>query len=503
MIRMFRRIINRFGIITLYIAATAISSPALTQENPAPGEEQQGLNKTVEELKNEIETLRLETATLKKTSVETTRDNEKLSEEVTELRRETADLKESVEMIENAQFEDFSDETVQDKLSVYGFFDFTFGWMLPYEDSIFDGLINDNPTFMVNSVNLYFRSQMTDSLSVLAELRFTFDPLGQETSLEFPGLEDQIPYERVDTSVENQFNKEMFQLGGVGIERVQLTYRPFEWFGVIAGRYITPSGIWNVDHGAPVLITIRNPFMHTCTYIPHSQMGIQLFGRFIPKTFHYVNWAFTVSNGRGPADTLVDFDKNKGLGFRLDYDYETADFRFRLGGYGYMGDFTDHKKILVSSAPFNVDTEITEKYTEYVGELDVLAEFFRIRLQGEFMRGRINYDDDYRVLRSQSLGVGYQPDYVYTDFYGLIGYILPLDKWLGSMKIMPYFLYEYSDQDDSVAESLITHILIGGINFKPSPYIVLKIEYTQKLTPAWEDHAADFHVVAAQLAVSF
>jgi hypothetical protein len=475
--RTFLRYATRLSFTTAFLATWMFSGAALsqTEKKKESDQEEQDLRMVVEQLQGEVK----------------------------ELREETAGFKEKVEMLEEAEFQDLSEESSQERLSVYGFFDFTFGWIMPYKDSFFDGLLNDNPSFMVNGLNIYLYSQISKSLSVVAELRFTFDPLGQETGLEVSGFEQEYPYERVETEVQNQFDEEIVQLGGVMIERVHLTWQPKEWFGVIAGRYITPCGIWNVDHGSPVLVTIRDPFMHTRQYIPLNQMGIQLFGRIIPKTHHYIDWAFTVSNGRGPVDTLVDFDKNKGLGLRLGYTYETADYKFRFGGYGYMGDYTDHKKVLKTTEPFNVDTVTTEAYSETVGQVDALFEFYNIQLQGEFMRGLIRYDDKHRVIRSQSRGLGFQPDYVYTDFYVMLAYTLPLDKWLGSMKLTPYFLYEYSDIDDSVKEPLISHILIGGLNFKPSPYVVLKLEYTHKMTPAWDNHGADFRVLAAQLAVLF
>ncbi len=258
-----------------------------------------------------------------------------------------------------------------------------------------------------------------------------------------------------------------------------------------------------MDHGSPVLVTVRHPFMHTRKYIPLAQTGLQLFGRVIPKPGNYIDYAFTVSNGRGPMDTILDFDKDKGLGLRLAYTWEGESEKVSIGGYGYRGDVTDHKQVLVSTVPFNVDTVDTLRYTETVGEIDLLAEFYNVRFQAEFLRGRINYDDDLRPVRGASRGIGYQPDYIFQDFYVLLAYTLPLERYIGDVRIMPFFLYELSDIDDAAVDDLLSHIFIAGINFRPSPYVVLKLEFTQKLTPYWENHGADFRIIAAQMAVSF
>lgn len=423
-----------------------------------------------------------------------------LTNEVSSLRNEMEDLSGTVEILEEGSFEEVSDASTR-LLSVYGFFDLTFEWIFPHDGSFFDGLLNEHPSFAVQGLNLYFYSVMTDTLSAIAELRFTFYPLGQVKSFEVNELG--MSYERVDTYVQNQFTEEEFRLGGVLIERVHLTYRPLEWLGIIAGHYLTPCGIWNIDHGSPLLIPVRHPFMHTRKYIPLAQTGIQLFGRIIPKPGQYIDYGFTLSNGRGPMDTILDFDRNKGLGLRLSYTWESTQGKISVGGYGYRGDVTDHKQILVSTEPFNVDTVNTLRYTEFVGELDLLVEFFNFRFQTEFLRGRINYDDDLRPVRAASRGVGYQPDYIYQDVYFMLAYTLPLERYLGTFEITPYFLYELSDIDDAAVDDLLSHIFIAGLNLRPSPYVVLKLEYTDKITPYWENHGADFRIVSAQMAVSF
>ncbi len=99
--------------------------------------------------------------------------------------------------------------------------------------------------------------------------------------------------------------------------------------------------------------------------------------RFAPNEMLFFDYALTVSNGRGPMDTIYDLDDNKGLGLRLKMTYEGSDVLASLGGYGYYGDYTDLKKVIESLTPqFRVRQEITESYSEIVGALDLLIEFY-------------------------------------------------------------------------------------------------------------------------------
>jgi hypothetical protein len=287
-------------------------------------------------------------------------------------------------------------------------------------------------------------SQLSDGFSFLSEIKFTFQPLGSETALEVPGVSD---YERVDTTVRDPHTDEQYRLGGVVIERVHVTWQPSDSFGILAGRYLTPYGIWNVDHGTPVLITVRYPTIQMLALVPKAQTGLKLFGRFFPADTLFVDYAFTISNGRGPIDEIQDLDANKGLGLKLKLSYEHDELTVSVGGYGYWGDYTDIKRSITSVDPFSVAISQTVSYNELLASADFLLELFGVRLQAEYVGVRNRYS--VRPLRSEYYpGGGYQPDHFAWCVYGLLGYTLPLQRWLGEMTLMPYFMSEYADIDD-------------------------------------------------------
>jgi hypothetical protein len=441
-------------------------------------------------------------------------DSSNTAEDVAYLRDQVELLWEEMTIMQ----EEAMDESKLDRAAlIYGFFDVTFGKFFLRDNSIFKGLISDKYNFMQQSLNLYIFSQLSSSTSIISELRFTYAPLGQENDLAVPGLEA-IPsvqgghqYDRVNTEYQNRFTDQRFRLGGVGIERLHLTWQPRDWFGVIAGRYLTPYGIWNIDHGAPVLMTIRHPYHNTAEYIPLAQTGLQFFGRVYPTDTMYLQYALTVSNGRGPIESIIDYDNDKGLGLRLRWFVDAYPFIAAVGAYGYRGEFTDIKRALArddsnNQVPIDFREQVILNYTEWVGSLDLLIAFHGLQFQSEAVRGLIRYGEQ-REKRSELFSKGntlaMQPDYLFFDAYGLISYTLPLSRWLGAKKLTPYFMYEYSDIDDSVPDPVITHIFIGGINFKPTPFVAIKLEYDYKRTPFYKNKTADFQLIAVQLAVSF
>jgi hypothetical protein len=376
-------------------------------------------------------------------------------------------------------------------LNLYGFFDMNFGKTFIDDNAPIKGIINENSFFMVQHFNLYLFSQLSESLSFMGEVRFTFLPLGDEASFELTGFAE---YEREDTKVVDPQNSEHIALGGLYIERVHLTWKPMDYFGILVGHYLTPFGIWNVDHGSPVLVTVRQPFSLLHRIVPLAQTGLQFFGRFYPTDTFFIDYAVTLSNGRSPIDAIQDLDENKGLGLRLRFIYEGDDLAVSVGGYGYWGEITDVKKTM-SLNPFHVTVVTIENSWESVGSADLLLEFFDVRIQSEFARRHVVHK--IHGARDKALGLGIHPNYNVTDAYGLIGYTLPLNKWIAPVSIMPYFMYEYLDLDDS-KDNMAGFVYVGGINIRPKPFLVLKAEYSYA-----DMKSGAMQVISAQLAVSF
>jgi len=239
--------------------------------------------------------------------------------------------------------------------------------------------------------------------------------------------------------------------------------------------------------------------MQSHQVLPLAQLGVQLFGRVFPTDSTIFEYALTVSNGRGPMDTIKDLDENKALGLKLKFIYEGDNLNTALGAYGYWGDYTDIKRVIASLTPtFVVDRPITESYTETILTLDLLIQFFGVRLQGEFVRKLVEFEK--RAPRVQARGPGFQPNYIAQMGYGLLGYTLPLDKWIGDVTITPFVNIDVSQYDDTVA-GYNSRSYGGGFNVRPADFLVLKLDVTYQTST--DGDYLDAWFVMGQVAVSF
>ena len=381
-------------------------------------------------------------------------------------------------------------ETDEYKLDIYGFADFTYGYAV--KKFRFD---DPYDSFAVGRLNVYFASQLGDKWSSLAEIRFTYLPHGANRfdATGQPTRDDTTTPDYVDLN-------RPIQWGGIIIERAYLEYSAHPLLNVRAGHWLTPYGIWNVDHGSPVIIGVRRPFIIGEALLPESQTGLEAYGSHNIEPFQ-LGYHLTLSNGRGPVDTYSDMNDNKALGGRLYGRADTSLGGFQLGFSGYRGQYTDRTQAF---GP-NEDGEFVTTYprvTEYM-ESSVAADFkweySGFLLQSEAIMSDIVYDD----LRPAEFfpPVGEPPGYVRDSrrvgVYGLTGYRF---DFLG---IMPFGGLEYYDNG---ANSLSAFYIFpksaafwGGLNVRPTPRVVLKAQYTYSWFIAEGDQPNDMHFNSVDL----
>lgn len=352
--------------------------------------------------------------------------------------------------------------------------------------------LGDNGSFLLTSLNVYLANQITQHLKFLAELRFTYQPLGTETSREaYYVLPDGskmslgTQYERTDTTVRDPSSIQQYRLGGVSMERVQATYTINDYLGVTVGSFLTPLGIWNVDHGAPVILMTRAPAMQTQEIAPLQQLGLQVFGRAYIVGGLSLDYAGTLSNGRGPMDQLMDLDDNKALGLRWRLNYDSDDFSASLGQYGYTGKYTDTSKTVYvgpGSSDYSVITNTTNQYTEYVLANDLLIKLYGLRLQSEAILRRVKYQTS-PVLSPQdfngnpALAGNYRaPSFDARAIYGLVAYELPESLTTRKLRVTPFVYGERFILNDASLNNNKGTVYSGGLNVKPYPGTVVKLE---------------------------
>ena len=359
------------------------------------------------------------------------------------------------------------DSDTQRKLDLYGFADFTYQRLLIDKDNLWNRTYPSVNSLAVGNFNLYLSSNLGDSWRALAEVRFMYLPNGATNP---DGAGNAV---RTDTTVLDYTGfSEPIRWGGIRIERI---YVEHEFNGLLklqVGQFLTPYGIWNVDHGSPTIIGIKKPFVVSNQLFPEQQVGLQLYGSYFFDPLE-IGYHLTLSNGRGPVE-YEDFDNDKAFGGRV-YVKTEALGSLTIGGSFYRGGYYDRSaKYIVKDGGATVDQEYAtiSKYQELSLGADLKWEYKSWLVQGEAIMNEANFDQNGRprmtVLKPPQ---GFQADYRRWGAYGLVGYRLPF------VPLMPYVIVQHAYSPDSPSTPPATAYEVG-VNYRPTAAVVVKLEYT-------------------------
>lgn len=352
------------------------------------------------------------------------------------------------------------------KLNIYGFMDFTythrlneFSFTSPY------------PTFLVGNLNLYAGAELGDGWRTLTEFRLLYAPHGTLAS-------DQLfvaaPV-RTDATVGDPADLgRPLRWGGVEIERAWLEYSAHPLLTIRGGQWLTPYGIWIVDHGSPVIIGVRRPFVVGEALIPERQTGVQIYGsQLVGRT--ELGYFLSLSNGRGPVDAYADLDHNKAFTGRVYFNSELPFGTLSLGYTLFRGNYTDRVTRLAVALTGEIGTEYVsaDRYEELGMAADLRFVWEGLTLQSELITREVALDDRFRPTTVPLPGKppGFEPDHRAVGFYAMGAYRLP---WFN---IMPFFGGE--NYDPGVTSNFEAAAVWGGINFRPTPRVVLKLQLTK------------------------
>ncbi len=359
-------------------------------------------------------------------------------------------------------------EAEEFKLNIYGFTDFTythllndFGFATPY------------PTFMVGNINLYVGADLGGGWKAMTEFRLLYSPNGSIPTAEALAADPT----RTDTTVGDpaDFGRPL-RWGGVEIERAWLEYSFNPLLVVRAGQWLTPYGIWISDHGSPVIIGVRRPFVVGEALLPERQTGVMVHGSFLLGTTE-LGYNLGLSNGRGPSDAYQDLDTNKAFTGRVFAKNESPIGNLNLGFSVYRGRFTDRSTRVAVNLAGDVGNEFisTNRYEELSMAADVSWVWQDLRLQAELIVQDLALDDQFRpaVLAPAGEPPGFQPDSRNVGWYAMGAYRLP---WFN---LMPFFGGE--QYTPAPGTNPAAAALWGGLNWRPTPRVVLK----GQLTKSW------------------
>ncbi len=179
---------------------------------------------------------------------------------------------------------------------VYGFVDFTVNQLWMDKSSILWTLdYNDEFGMWRSHFNVYGDWRPVPSVRVLGEAAVAVFPEGTgeepgtrlEGTVDITGLEPttldidtvlEPPTPPVSTTVDHQLDGPV-DWGSIYMERLWIDLLFRQQMNVRVGKFITPYGIWNVDHGSPAIMTVRQPYQTGIFRLfPRSQVGIMGYG---------------------------------------------------------------------------------------------------------------------------------------------------------------------------------------------------------------------------------
>ncbi len=378
-----------------------------------------------------------------------------------------------------------------DKLRLYGFMDV--GLQKVWGGLMDKGLAPSTANnFLLGNVNLYIDANPTPDWRALMEVRFTNLPQGGDHFEKETGQVSRVVTEVHDTSATHG-GLTGIGLNGLILERAHIDYGPSDWLNFRAGVFLTPYGIWNVDHGAPVRIMARPPAFISANLIPERQTGVELFG-----TAHMLPWSLEyhlyASNGRQLGST--DFDEDKAFGGRVVLGTRRP-IGFRVGASFFTGSSED-----VRTAPGVTRdgmlglVKVTQvAFDELAGAGDIALDIDRLRIRSELVVVRRIYEDGKR----DSYGGITIPDNVQLGTYLLVAYELP---WY---RLEPYVVGEYIRSPmPGVADGF--EVIGGGLNIYLTDATQLRLfaTYSKAIVVDGADpEGVDVKAVGARLVVAF
>jgi hypothetical protein len=347
-------------------------------------------------------------------------------------------------------------------LQLYGFADVTYYLPFMPKDSFLASAIPEQNQFVMGNFNLYLAKQMSSRLRALGEVRFMYTPNGQISGGNYSSTTVDDPADLYRP----------VRWGGILIERLHVEYDVLpSLLTARVGQFLTPYGIWNVDHGTPTLISIRRPYIIGEGVFPERQVGLELYGR---RFFNElgVEYHLTLSNGRGPVSETRDLDGNKAVGGHVIVEWRHG-IDVKLGFSFFRGRYTNATPLSFDVTTGKATSTLREAYDEqaFAGDLSIDAKGVVVRAEGLI--------SDHKYLEGgRGAGPVFTPDNRRGGFYGLVGYRLPFG-------LTPFVLGQYYKFPQSPGNDITrsVHAYQAGLNYRLHPSVILKAEYTYATLP--------------------
>jgi hypothetical protein len=408
---------------------------------------------------------------------------------------EIAALKQRLDDLETQQAEaSASSEEDDQRFKIYGFLDFGLKKSFPARDPFFAALIERKLTFVLGNINLYFDAQPTAGWRALIEARLTTYPHGAE-SVDSSGQFTRTDNTVFDTNSPSGRNHVIW--GGVILERAQIEHTMTDLFNLRVGYFLTPYGIWNVDHGTPTLISLVLPASQVEEAMPNRQLGVQAYGSTTSGDTE-LGYAAYITNGRAPF--LEDPTDGKAFGARAFATFTGTSHSLRLGASGFAGDSLEKNKVLtISSSGPSVAISNKYRYKEWAVGGDLSLDWKKLRVRTEGMVHRVDHGDSpHEPVSFSEPGTTHPNRYEYY-WYSIFAYRM------GAFEPYTYTELKYLSPRDGSFD--MTYLPGLGLNIYFSPYAQLKTQYVAakfyRLADGGDASSHNFRLLDSRFVLSF
>jgi len=351
-------------------------------------------------------------------------------------------------------------------------------------------------TFALGNVNLYVDANPTQNWRALAELRFTNYPNGSLGQVAVPALNQSE--QRTSTTVYDvnapDPGWQSVNWGGIVMQQAWIQGTFTDWLGVKVGYWLTPFGIWNIDHGTPTLIGLTPPSFTGGRFYPKNQLGVQAVGHVMSGAWTF-NYTAYVSNGKTQGQ--LDPTNDKAYGLRLTAQtMRSFPMTFGLAGY------TDRYSQSVANANPSDISSITlheiVAYRQWDIGTDVSLDIDAFRFRTELAIERVDYEPG-KFESSYYISGVYTPNHLSWGWFTIGAYRLP---WLG---LEPYISCELYKYPTPLSEDIAVPGV--GLNIHVNTEVQLKTQFTRTYFFDFDgehDHSSgNMSMLASRLVIAY
>jgi hypothetical protein len=194
--------------------------------------------------------------------------------------QELAALREEQELAAVLEAAEEDTEDYEEPVRFYGYLEAGFRYTAVHDDGVLGPFLPSvAPTFALGATRLYLDAQMEEFRGLLEVLLTNVNNGDEDFSL--TGYSVSSQHFR-NTLAPGPGTGGWQLVNGLAIERAQIDWAAHELLSVRFGLFLTPWGIWNVDHGSPTLISVDPAVLPELPDVPDAPARAEHLGQHAP-----------------------------------------------------------------------------------------------------------------------------------------------------------------------------------------------------------------------------